>query len=204
MLDFNPCHTPMEARLQLKESTTTVVDETEYHSVVGALRYLVHTRPDLAHSVGYVSWYMVESHEDHQAAVKRILRYIAGTLDHSVLYMRGDAEGLVLLDYNDSDHTSDIEDNYSTSGILFYLGRNPVSWQSRKQKSMALSSCVFGGSMLGDLVGWSSFRDSEFIIQATDVEGGQQSSDRPNQKPSSSWEEQAHPYMIPLCLRMCK
>jgi hypothetical protein len=123
----------MEPRLQLKkESTTTVVNRTEYHNVVGALRYLVHTRPDLAHSICYVSRYMAEPHEDHQAAVKRILHYIAGTLDHSVLYMRGDAEGLILLGYSDSDHASDIEDNRSTSGILFYLGRNPVSWQSQK------------------------------------------------------------------------
>jgi hypothetical protein len=51
----------------------------EHRSVVGALRYLVHTRPDLAHSVNYVNRCMVEPHGDHQAAVKRILRYIAGT-----------------------------------------------------------------------------------------------------------------------------
>jgi hypothetical protein len=116
------------------------VDATEFRSVVGALRYLVHTRPDLAHSVSYVSRFMAEPHEDHQAAVKRILRYIAGTRDHGVHYARGKAGDLLLLGYSDSDHGGDVEDNKSTSGVLFYLGRSPITWQSQKQKSVALSS----------------------------------------------------------------
>jgi hypothetical protein len=98
MLDCNPSHTPMEARLQLiKNSTEGLVDATEYRSVIGALRYLVHTRPDLAHSVGYTSRFMAEPHEDHLGAVKRILRYVAGTQDHGVRYARGRADDLTLL-----------------------------------------------------------------------------------------------------------
>jgi hypothetical protein len=142
MLDCNPSHTPMEARLQLiKNSTEGLVDATEYRSVIGALRYLVHTRPDLAHSVGYTSRFMAEPHEDHLGAVKRILRYVAGTQDHGVWYARGRAEDLTLLGFSDSDHAGDVEDSRSTSGILFYLGKNPITWQSQKQKSVALSSC---------------------------------------------------------------
>jgi hypothetical protein len=48
---------------------------------------------------------------------------------------------LLLLGYSDSDHGGDIEDSKSSSGILFYLVNNPITWQSQKQKSMALSSC---------------------------------------------------------------
>jgi hypothetical protein len=47
----------------------------------------------------------------------------------------------VLLGFSDSDHAGDTEDSRSTSGILFYLGRNPITWQSQKQNSVALSSC---------------------------------------------------------------
>jgi hypothetical protein len=72
MGECNPSFTPMDARLQL-------VDATEYGSIVGALRYLVHTRPDLAHSVSYVSRFMAEPHVDHLVAAKRIMCYIAGT-----------------------------------------------------------------------------------------------------------------------------
>ena len=106
MQDCNQCSTPMEARLHLiKGSSEALVDATEYRSVVGALRYLVHTRPDLAHSVSYVSRFMAESHKDHQAAVKRILRYIAGTRDHGVDYAKGKAGELLLLGYSDRDPT---------------------------------------------------------------------------------------------------
>jgi hypothetical protein len=84
---------------------------------------------------------MSNPHEDHQAVVKRILRYVAGTQDHGIRFTRGSARELLLLGYGDSDHGGDIEDNKSTSRILFYLGKNPITWQSQRQKSMALSSC---------------------------------------------------------------
>jgi hypothetical protein len=79
LLGWNPCLVPMQPKLKLKESSMKKVDPTEYRSLVGSLRYLVNTRPDLAFSVGYANRYMEEPHEDHLAAVKQILRYIAGT-----------------------------------------------------------------------------------------------------------------------------
>jgi hypothetical protein len=105
----------METRLHLiKASTEALVDASEYRSLVGSLRYLVHTRPDIAHSVSYVSRFM--------AAMKRILRYIAGTQDHAVHYARGKSEELLLLGYSDSDHGGDIEYNKSTSGFCSIYG----------------------------------------------------------------------------------
>jgi hypothetical protein len=142
MTDCNPSRSPMETRLKLtKASEEAKVNAIEYRSVVGALRYLIHTRPDLAHAVSYVSRFMSEPHGDDLAAVTRILRYIAGTQGHGIWYARGVAGDLLVQGYSDSDHGGDEEDSRSISGVLFYLGSNPVTWQSQKQKSMALSSC---------------------------------------------------------------
>ena len=80
MAGCNPCQVPMEARLKLsKLSTEPSVDATTYRSIVGSLRYLVNTRPDIAFAVGYVSRFLEDPREDHYAAVKHILRYMAGT-----------------------------------------------------------------------------------------------------------------------------
>jgi hypothetical protein len=77
----NPSHTPMEPRLKLsKQSAAPLVDPTMYRSIVGSLRYLVNSRPDLAYSVGYVSRFMEAPTTEHLVAVKRVLRYVAGTL----------------------------------------------------------------------------------------------------------------------------
>ena len=90
LADNNPTKMPMEAQLQLKKaSTTTAVDSTNYRSIVGSLRYLVNTRPDLAYSVGYVSRFMEALREEHLVAIKRILRYVAGTRGWGVRYCVG-------------------------------------------------------------------------------------------------------------------
>jgi hypothetical protein len=65
--------------------------------------------------------------EDHQATVKRILQYVAGTQDHGLHYGRGDVGDLCLLGYSDSNHGGDVDDSRSTNGILFYLGGSPIS-----------------------------------------------------------------------------
>jgi hypothetical protein len=141
LLECNPCDVPMQAKLKLKkESDSLSVDSTEYKSLVGSLRYLVNTRPDLAFSVGYVSRYMEEPHEEHLAAVKYILRFIAGTADKGLFYPRKE-EGDQLLGYSDSDLARDLDSRKSTSRVLFFLGRSPISWQSTKQRVVALSSC---------------------------------------------------------------
>ncbi|BAF26215.2 Os10g0200800 [Oryza sativa Japonica Group] len=89
LTDCNPALTPMEERLKLSHhSTTEEVDATQYRRLVGSLRYLTHTRPDLAFSVGYVSRFMQRPITEHQQAVKRIIHYVAGTLDHGLYYPR--------------------------------------------------------------------------------------------------------------------
>jgi hypothetical protein len=80
MTGCNPCHVPMEARLKLsKKSTQPLVDATTYQSIVGSLRYLVNTHPNLAFVVGYMSRFLEERQEDHLAVEKKILHYVEGT-----------------------------------------------------------------------------------------------------------------------------
>jgi hypothetical protein len=120
----------MEPRLKLsKDGSGEPVDATEYRSIVGSLRYLVHTRPDITFVVGYVSRFMEAPTSEHLAAVKHLLRYIAGTLNLGVTYQRGHG-ALELLGYSDADLAGDINDRKSTTGMIFFLGQSPVSWQS--------------------------------------------------------------------------
>ena len=113
----------MEERLKVsRDNTTEEVDATQYRRLVGSLRYLAHTRPDLAFSVRYVSRFMQRPMIEHQQAVKRIIRYVVGTLDHGLYYLRcpGTAN---FVGYNDSDHMGDIDTSKSRSEILLCLGK---------------------------------------------------------------------------------
>jgi hypothetical protein len=141
LIDCNQAHTLMEERLKLsRDSTADEVDATQYQRLVGSLRSLANTRPDLAFSAGYVSRFMQRPTMEHQQAVKRIIRYVAGTLDHSIYYPRCPGEAH-LVGYSDGDHAGDIDTSKSTSGILFFFGKILVSWQSVKQQVVAFSSC---------------------------------------------------------------
>jgi hypothetical protein len=75
----------MEEKLKLsKESTTEKVDTTDYWSIIGGLRYLTHTRPDIGFADGYLSRFMADPREDHAVVVKRLLRYVAGMIGHAI------------------------------------------------------------------------------------------------------------------------
>ncbi|OAE23661.1 hypothetical protein AXG93_2079s1090 [Marchantia polymorpha subsp. ruderalis] len=140
MAECNPALVPMEPRLKLsKDSNNPATDATFYRSIVGCLRYLVHTRPDISFAVGYVSRFMKAPTTEHLAAVKHLLRYIAGTRSYGCRYSKdGDKE---LIGFSDSDMAGDMDDRNSTTGVLFSLGGSPITWQSQKQKTVALSSC---------------------------------------------------------------
>jgi hypothetical protein len=140
----NPCASPLEPRLKLsKKSESPLVNVTEYRSMVGSLRYLVNTRPDIAYAVGFVGRFLEEPHEDHRSAVKHILRYVAGTPDHGLFYRRkeGESGNIRLVGFSDSDFAGDVDDRKSTTGVLYCLGDSPITWHSTKQKVVALSSC---------------------------------------------------------------
>ncbi|XP_040251584.1 secreted RxLR effector protein 161-like [Aegilops tauschii subsp. strangulata] len=127
MAGCKACHMPMEPRFKLsRESTASVIDEMEYRSIVGSLRYLVHTRPYMTFSVGYVSRFIEAPTKEHLIAVKA--------------HFEGESTAQ-LVGYNDSDLGGDIDNRKSTTGTPFLLGGGAVNWQSQKQKIMALSNC---------------------------------------------------------------
>jgi hypothetical protein len=78
----NPCHTPMESRLKLsKTSTAPSVNDTDYQGLISCLRYLVHTRPDIAFIIG-----MQSPTTEHLSVVKNIMCYVVGTFDNGCHY----------------------------------------------------------------------------------------------------------------------
>ena len=80
--------------------------------------------------------------EEHLVAVKRILRYVAGTRGWGVRYCAGSGkEKLKLVGYSDSDMAGDVDDRKSTSGMIYFFSGGAIYWQSTKQKVVALSSC---------------------------------------------------------------
>ena len=106
------------------------MDATLYQQLIGSLMYLVNTRPDLSFAVNTLGQFMVEPRRVHWIAAKHVLRYIAGTVDYGLYYVRGD--GVRLVGYSDSDWAGSTSDRKSTSGCCFGLGSAVVSWFSRK------------------------------------------------------------------------
>ena len=141
MGDCNPTKYPMDPKENIsKDEGGVLVDTTQFKSLVGGLRYLVHTRPDIAFSVGIVSRFMEKPTTMHLNAAKRILRYIKGTLNFGLVYSKNSGNN-VLTGYSDSDLAGQVEDRKSTGGMVFYLNESLVTWVSQKQRCVALSSC---------------------------------------------------------------
>jgi hypothetical protein len=127
LASFNPCHTPIETHLMLcKSSSAPTVDPTEYRKIVGALRYLVNTRPGLAYIVGYISRFMERTTTEHLLAFKRVLRYVIGTVHLGYIYERK-KEKLRLVGYSNSDLAGDINTCKSTTRVLYFFGDNVIS-----------------------------------------------------------------------------
>ncbi|XP_050918678.1 secreted RxLR effector protein 161-like [Lathyrus oleraceus] len=120
------------------------VDATTFKQLVGSLRYLCSTRPDICYAVGMVSRFINKPKWSHYQVVVRILRYIKETLKYGVLFPSGVKYESELMCYSDSNWCGDRVDRRSTSGYFFkYLG-GPISWFSKKKLLVALSLCEDG------------------------------------------------------------
>ncbi|XP_074378125.1 secreted RxLR effector protein 161-like [Apium graveolens] len=132
--------TPAEPSIKLRDdSTKEPVNLMLFKSLIGSLRYLTFTHPDIMYAVGLVSRYIKKPKQDHFMAAKRILRYIEGTLDHGLFYTYSQDSKLV--GYSDSDYGGDLDDGKSTSGSTFHIGSAIFSWSSKKQQTVSLSTC---------------------------------------------------------------
>ncbi|XP_074342764.1 secreted RxLR effector protein 161-like [Apium graveolens] len=139
--ECNAAKFPMELKLQIgADRDGEAVNPTHYKSLVGVLRYLVYTRPDIAYSVGIVSSFMERPTVLHLNATKQICRYVKGTLHYDLVYTKGRGSYL-LSGFSDSDLGGSVEDRKSTGGMAFYLDESLITWVSQKQRCVALSSC---------------------------------------------------------------
>lgn len=139
MLHCKPVSTPMASSPKLTlNSGSLLTDPHEYRCVVGSLQYLALTRPDISYAVNRLSQFMHKPTTEHWMAVKRLLRYLSGTLGHGIFLKK--QQQPTLHAFSDADWAGDSDDYVSTNGYIIYLGANPVSWASHKQKGVARSS----------------------------------------------------------------
>ncbi|KAK2965409.1 hypothetical protein RJ640_001486 [Escallonia rubra] len=127
MDDANPVSTPVECGVKLsKKYVGEKVDPTFFKSLVGSLRYLTCTRPDILFGVGLISHYMEAPTMTHMKAAKRILRYLKGTIEFGLFY--SPSNNFKLSVYCDSDWAGDLDDRKSTTGFVFYMGDTAFTW----------------------------------------------------------------------------
>jgi hypothetical protein len=144
MWNCNTKHdTPMATHTKLQKAEldykATKEDVKWYQRAVGSLMYaMLGTRPDIAYAVSVVSRFAANPDQSHKAAVTRILRYLRKTVNY-VLVFKGTLSDLA--GYTDADWAGDLSTRRSTSGFIFSVGSAVISWSSKLQPSVALSTC---------------------------------------------------------------
>ena len=139
MTDCKPCSTPVDTQAKLSAVLgDPVAVPTAYQSLAGALQYLTFTRPDLTYAVQQVCLHMHDPRESHLAALKRLLRYVRGTVDLGLVLHRSSSAELVV--YINADWAGCPDTRRSTSGYAVFLGGNLVSWSSKRQPVVSRSS----------------------------------------------------------------
>jgi hypothetical protein len=120
------------------DASGNMVDQKQYRSMIGSLLYVTASRLDMMFSVCKCARYQASPRESHLKATKRILRYLKGTHDFGLWYPKG--SNFELIGYSDSDYDGCKIDRMSTGDTCQLLGRSLVSWSSKKQNSVALST----------------------------------------------------------------
>ncbi|GKB93004.1 retrovirus-related pol polyprotein from transposon TNT 1-94 [Tanacetum coccineum] len=131
--------TPMATKPKLDADLSgEPIDQTDYRSKIRSLMYLTSSRPDIVQAVCYCARYQARPTEKHLKEVKRIFRYLRGTINMGLWYPKG--SGFELTAFSDADHAGCIDTRKSTSGGIQFLGDKLVSWMSKKQDCTAMSS----------------------------------------------------------------
>nr|GEZ07515.1 uncharacterized mitochondrial protein AtMg00810-like [Tanacetum cinerariifolium] len=114
------------------------VDPSHYHSMIGTLLYLTAGRPDLQFAICMCARYQARPTKKYVHAVKRIFRYLRGTINRGLWYLKDSSVALTA--FADADHAGCQDTRWSTSGSVQFLGERLISWSSKRQKSAAISS----------------------------------------------------------------
>nr|GEU83427.1 putative ribonuclease H-like domain-containing protein [Tanacetum cinerariifolium] len=139
MKSCDPIGTPMEIKDKLElDQNGTLVDATEYRSMIGALMYLTSSRPDIIHATCLCARYQAKPTEKHLTEVKRIFCYLWGTINTGLWYIKDFS--FELTGFLDADYARCKDTFKSTFGGAQFLGEKLVSWSSKKQDCMALST----------------------------------------------------------------
>ena len=139
MMDCKAMTTPMASNLKiLSDASLEAVDAMMYHQMIGSLMYLTNTRPDICFVVNTLRQCLTYSRHVQLIAAKHILRYLRGTVDYGLKYEAN--QNINLEGYVDSDWEGSAIDRKSTSGCCFSMGSGVISWFSRKQSYVALST----------------------------------------------------------------
>ncbi|CAJ2641560.1 unnamed protein product [Trifolium pratense] len=139
MSSCKPVSTPVDTKAKLSGiSGNPYHDPSEYRSLAGALQYLTFTRPDIAYAVQQVCLFMHDPRTQHMTALKRIIRYLKGTITHGLHISPSLVDTLTT--YTDADWGGCPDTRRSTSGYCVYLGDNLVSWSAKRQPTLSRSS----------------------------------------------------------------
>ncbi|XP_019436001.1 PREDICTED: uncharacterized protein LOC109342478 [Lupinus angustifolius] len=143
MNGYNSVSTPIEASTASNElGEDSSLDKTLYRQVMGCLRYVCNTRPNIAYRVRLVSRYMDSLRKSNLLTAKMILRYVKGIVEHGLMLpSKANSTNHSILGFSDADWCGDKSDRNSTTSYVFMLGSAPISWCSKKQDVVALSSC---------------------------------------------------------------
>ncbi|KAI3715560.1 hypothetical protein L6452_22546 [Arctium lappa] len=135
----SPMKIPMAPPLKIHaDPTCKSVDITDYRGMIGSLLYLTASRPNIMYVMCLCARYQTNPKESHLAAVKRIFRYLKGTMNLGLWYPKD--SNFDLIGYSDSDFAGSKVDRKSTTGSYQLLGGNLVSWSSKKQNSVSTST----------------------------------------------------------------
>ncbi|CAM8981883.1 unnamed protein product [Rhodiola kirilowii] len=163
--------TPAATHLKItKDDAGAKVDQTLYRSMIGGLLYLTASTPDISYAVGVYARYRADPKESHLLQVKRIIKYVCRTIEFGIWYTKDTNPHLV--GFCDADWAGKAEDRKSTSGGCFFLGNNLVSWFSKKQNSISLSTAeaeyITAGSCYTQLL-WMKQMLSEYGFEQKEM-----------------------------------